>query len=80
MLVRFIMAEEIARLKWNFCHGGRGLGYRGKDLYEYVEKLTETALSKNSSKTGKGLRRDGYIDPKNYRIQLIKQELLEMTK
>ena len=58
------MAEEIARLKRNFRHRGRGLGYRGKDWYEYVEKLTETALSKNSSKTGKGLRRDGYLDPK----------------
>ena len=27
--------------------------------------MTETALSKNSSKTGKGLRGEGYIDPKN---------------
>ena len=34
-LVRLIMAEEIARLKRNFRHRGRGLGYRGKDLYEY---------------------------------------------
>ena len=63
MIIQFIMAEEIARLKRNFCHRGRGLGYRGKDLYEYVEKLTETALSKDASKTSNVPRKDSYIDP-----------------